>query len=261
MREYAKQLVGWVLICALLLSTAALAEVRTTGNVNLRSGPGLDYATIASVQSGVSRTYLGQTSVDDRGVAWYEVDYDGACWISSKYAELIGEVGPSIVDIAGQLMQELNESGAVYSEHRGEINWDAEAARDYIDVSQYYLKDLEEAAEALALSNFEEVASEAPNQYFDDSLTIGGYSIVEYFNLCGPGYTFFGAAPGMEIAQVKELLAEAGLVLYDDDGDVVIFEHRASEESLYDSDGFDSCINVWCQNGVVTQMDWSAYTG
>ena len=79
-----------LLIAVICLSAfAALAEdgtVWTTGNLNLRKGPGLDYSSIRSIGSGVKLEY-DKTSTDDRGVKWYRVDYKGRTgWVSSKYA-------------------------------------------------------------------------------------------------------------------------------------------------------------------------------
>ena len=68
--------------------TAAVSTAYTTGNVNLRSGPGLAYDTVGSINSGVYVEYLGESSVDERGVAWYHVRYNGMNgWSSSKYVD------------------------------------------------------------------------------------------------------------------------------------------------------------------------------
>ena len=60
------------------------------GSVWLRTGPGLGYkqrdhrATRAQ-----NLNYRGSSSVDDRGVRWYNVTYNGqSVWISSRYAKL-----------------------------------------------------------------------------------------------------------------------------------------------------------------------------
>ena len=72
-----------------LFAGMALAEtyVKTTGHVNVRKGPGLDYATIDSVEKGNKYLYKAQEK-DERGVTWYKVDFKGRNgWISSKYAD------------------------------------------------------------------------------------------------------------------------------------------------------------------------------
>ncbi len=85
----AKRWLALLLIAAVCLSgMAALAEdwVTTTGSVNLRKGPGLDYRVICAVEEGVRLSY-DRTGKDDRGVVWYRVRYDGHTgWVSSMYA-------------------------------------------------------------------------------------------------------------------------------------------------------------------------------
>ena len=59
------------------------------GSVWLRTGPGLGYAKIAAVDEGTNLTYRGSSSVDSRGVRWYNVTYNGSsAWISSRYSKL-----------------------------------------------------------------------------------------------------------------------------------------------------------------------------
>ena len=57
------------------------------------------------------------------------------------------------------------------------------------------------------------------------------------------------------------LLTEAGLVLFDEYDDVIVFEHRANENSYDLGLEFDSCINLWLSDGCFTSLDWSIYTG
>ena len=80
----------WKEIRTALLCGLALAEVRTTASVNLRSGPGLSYEIVTSFSANKSLTYLGESSTDDRGVTWYNISYKGKTgWISSKYAKKV----------------------------------------------------------------------------------------------------------------------------------------------------------------------------
>lgn len=68
-------------------SSASANKVKTTGKVNLRTGPGLDYRSLRTIPKGKSLTY-DETKKDDRGVKWYHVSYKGKSgWISSKYAK------------------------------------------------------------------------------------------------------------------------------------------------------------------------------
>jgi len=85
-----------VVAALMLILGLALAEVRTTGDVWLRTGPGLDYDAVSILSSGKSFEYLGESSVDERGVAWYRISAGGKeGWVSSRYTELIGEPAKS----------------------------------------------------------------------------------------------------------------------------------------------------------------------
>ena len=74
----------------MLILGLALAEVRTTGDVWLRTGPGLDYDSVAILKTGRSYEYLGESSVDERGVVWYKIRYNGRdAWVSSMYTKKV----------------------------------------------------------------------------------------------------------------------------------------------------------------------------
>ena len=76
----------------MLILGLALAEVRTTGDVWLRTGPGRDYDAISILSTGKTFDYLGESSEDERGVVWYKIIAgDKTGWVSSRYSELIGE--------------------------------------------------------------------------------------------------------------------------------------------------------------------------
>lgn len=63
--------------------------VEVTGkSVNVRSGPGLNYAVLGIVHQGDLLPYGGQRSAD----GWYLIDYNGMnAWISGKYGRLCNE--------------------------------------------------------------------------------------------------------------------------------------------------------------------------
>ena len=85
------RMIAALLIAVMCLTGAALAagKIKTTGDVNIRKGPGLDYATSGNVGSGKVFEY-DKTSVDERGVKWYKVSYNGKTgWISSKYSKIV----------------------------------------------------------------------------------------------------------------------------------------------------------------------------
>lgn len=59
------------------------------GKSNVRTGPGLGYKSIGTAYKGETYTYQGMSSVDDRGVAWYQISFNGKNgWVSSTYAKL-----------------------------------------------------------------------------------------------------------------------------------------------------------------------------
>ncbi len=77
------------------------------GSSNLRSGPGLSYGTVSSVADGKTLVWLGEVSVDDRGVMWYKVlrNNGEAAWISSRYSELKTSDGSEPEIPFGKLMK------------------------------------------------------------------------------------------------------------------------------------------------------------
>ena len=93
--------VALLLAVAIVMSAFAgfaLAEtyVKTTGNVNVRAGAGLEYRSLGTAKKGAKLTYLEATGTDSRGVIWYKVKLNSKTngWVSSKYASLCegGEV-------------------------------------------------------------------------------------------------------------------------------------------------------------------------
>ncbi len=95
-----RRMMRWLsalLAVALCLSAAALADgtVTTTGSVHMRSGAGLGYQSLRTLEKGVTMTY-DDTATDSRGVKWYHVYYGKSNgWISSKYAKKGGSGGSS----------------------------------------------------------------------------------------------------------------------------------------------------------------------
>ncbi len=63
-------------------------KIKATGNVNVRRGPGKEYASIGNLDKGDIVTYLGASKKDYRGVTWYKVRVGGhEGWVSSKYSK------------------------------------------------------------------------------------------------------------------------------------------------------------------------------
>ena len=223
--------------------------VSFSGDVNVRTGPGLGYEVIGSVSKGQTLTYAGETRKDDRGVAWYSVNYKGQRgWVSSRYSSLNG---------ASSSTKNWSDSLSTGNHYVEEKN----TGNNYIEVSQYYLTELSSAADKLGLNTFYVTHSEAPNTYTDGKLTIGGNDIVEYFGLDGTGYKVFGVYIGMKKQKAKDLMLSAGMKFYDDRNQELSFEHPSSNRSIYDSEGYDSIIYVEIEGGIVSGISWSSYTG
>ena len=85
------KIVAAMLIAVMLLTGAAMAagKIKTTGDVNVRKGAGLDYSSVKTVKAGKVLNF-DKTKKDARGVIWYHVN---GGWVSSKFtAQLEGSV-------------------------------------------------------------------------------------------------------------------------------------------------------------------------
>ena len=267
-------------------STSAKNKVTTTGEVNLRKGPGLKYGKVATLAKGATLKYLGSTSKDSRGVKWYKVSYDGkTAWISSKYSKLKTSSSSSSsssssakssadtasTEPAGAVSDSVTAKETVAPD--GEVPSSPSAFPDltddtvakapivtaaptnYVEISGFYQAKLIETAIMLQIDDFQKTDSEVPNQYSNDALTIAGDTNVEYMRIRGEGYTIYGVCVNMDVETAKGLLTAAGLVQVDRDW-VIGFEHPAA-----DGDGYDSCVNLYSDTeGRITELDWSTYT-
>ena len=280
----------------------ALAEVRTTASVNVRSGPGLSYDIVATYQENKSLTYLGESSTDDRGVVWYKVSTNnGDGWVSSRYSELKGEAAPTAEPVvaeptaepapaatekpadglaglpalnAGGLFAEsiVNENPAPAEEPaQAPVEVPAEAPVEEpqlpqpgqtVELSTYYRSDLVTAANEIGMISYRQVESEAPYQYYDAALILAGNQNVENIVVYGGGYEVYGVHVGMNVNEAMAFLNAAGLD-YMASPNGVSYEHRAAADAPFaDENGHDSCINLWVDaDDVVTEIDWSTYTG
>ena len=244
---------------ALMLCGVALAEVRTTGNVWMRSEPSLQGQQITSFPENTTLQYLGETSVDDRGVAWYKVSKGSDTgWVSSRYSELLNEQSVVVADAtrpegAEQPAEEAQPAGG---------DWLTGAAEDLVEVSGWYRESLLDAASALELTGFRfDANSEIPYQYSDEGLTLAGYDRVDYVGVTGPGWSVFGVALGMDAETAASKLSLAGLDAADSFYGLN-YEHRGGESSLFvDEKGHDSCVTVEIVDDAVTEIHWSTYTG
>ena len=87
-----KILIALLVTAVLLASVSALAEcyvVATGGDTYIRIGPSLYCPDIFVLYHGYAMYATGNISIDERGVAWYEVYLDyGTAWVSSRYTNL-----------------------------------------------------------------------------------------------------------------------------------------------------------------------------
>lgn len=298
-----------VALALALLCGAALAEVKTTGNVWMRKGPGLNYDQVTSFSSGKSLTYEGESSVDDRGVTWYKVTSgNNTGWVSSKYSRLVGEdaqpaatevpvatkapaaepvptkaaepvsteqpapeetAKPSLTEVAGSVFlrslvgseeaEDATEQGGAQPAPVSQPALPEKA----VELSNYYRSELVVAANELGLISYRQVESEVPYQYYNDAVIVAGNQNVENIVVYGAGYEVYGVRVGMNANTAMAYLNAAGLD-YVKDAEGVTYEHRGDAASGFfvDENGHDSCINLWIdEDNVVTEIDWSTYTG
>jgi len=63
--------------------------VEATGELNIRTGPGLSYADKGTMRAGDVAVYLNDYAIDERDIVWYLVTFEGKTgWVSSRYSEL-----------------------------------------------------------------------------------------------------------------------------------------------------------------------------
>ena len=250
-----------------LLCGAALAEVKATGDVWMRTGPGLNYDQVAIVKEGKTLEYLGETQMDERPVAWYKVsDGKDTGWVSSKYTELTGEDAAAAekpAEAPTEAPTEAPQAGGLLFIDTGADEVPEQESEEAVELSGYYLDDLVATANELGVISYREVQSELPYQYYNDAVVLAGYQIVEGIEVSGPGYEVFGVSVGMDVDSARACLDAAGLDFAHATANGITYEHRATEASAFaDDDGHDSCINLSLDgNGMVTGIDWSTYTG
>ena len=60
------------------------------GKSYVHTGPGLHYKRIGILHVGEDAKFLGNTSVDERGVLWYMINWNGRrAWVSSRYTKKV----------------------------------------------------------------------------------------------------------------------------------------------------------------------------
>ena len=60
------------------------------GKSHIRTGPGLGYKSIGVLHRDEDARFLGETDIDDRGVLWYKIRWNGReAWVSSRYTKKV----------------------------------------------------------------------------------------------------------------------------------------------------------------------------
>ncbi|MBR1558930.1 MAG: hypothetical protein IJ646_01680, partial [Clostridia bacterium] len=131
-----------------------------------------------------------------------------------------------------------------------------------VELSPWYLADLEQAASTLGLTQFQhDVTGEWPNAWFNEVLLISGDATTQYFHITGEGYAVYGVSVGDDMDTAVETLTAAGL----SKADSLIgasFQHYAGTDAPVNVKGFDSFINLIADaSGKVSEISWSVYTG
>jgi len=210
--------------------------VVSTANVNLRSGPGLDYSIIGTVSKDTPLGRVLDSAIDDRGIVWFMVNYKGVdCWVSTVYSKLYtGNIDYSMDRLP------FPESELYPSEYY--------LLEGGMELMNYYMCNFDIVCSALYLEDPHE--DEDGLRYTSNwAITVNGYEYADYFVLMDGSYTVYGAKLGMNIEEVKALLAEKGLYFRGEDGaeEIVTFSFvRAYQpDSLYaDENCFDLEILV-----------------
>lgn len=211
-------------------------SVTITANVNIRSKPDKESGEIlGTAHKGQKFTYAGEVRYNTMGNVWYAIYYDGGtAWVSSRYS-YHNDADPDRKDVG---------------------------TKEGIELSEYYLDPLPEAARALGLNTYEKNNnSETPHQYTNGPVRIGGFDEAKDITLKGFGYTIYGVAPGMDRETAKGKMVEAGLALDSDEEDQLSFEHPVSEKSPDYREDYDGIIYVNLSDGKVQYIDWWTYSG
>lgn len=89
MKKFLAMLLAAALLALFVGTALASTSVRSTGDANVRSGPGLSYKSKGTVKKGAKLSTTGPVKFDSRGVAWYAVSFDGKIgWVSSRYTKI-----------------------------------------------------------------------------------------------------------------------------------------------------------------------------
>ena len=87
------------------------ACVLTTGDVNIRREAALQAESIGTVRADEQLAWLGGTAVDERGMIWFEVAWNGtgSGWVSARYSKLMDY--DLIVEFTADQVNVRNQAG------------------------------------------------------------------------------------------------------------------------------------------------------
>jgi len=268
-----KRILALSLIMILCLALPALADktLYTTDDVNLREGPGENYARIGSLAKGTGVEYLGRVSTDSKGVDWYQVRYYGeAVWMCSRYAY----IDPAVIadSYMGEDFLDYNQEITAIPKATPQpviatvpsLDGDAMVSPTYgvpgmIEMSAFCNASLKGSAISLGLPAFKQGSPR--NMYYSDVLLISGNESTDHILVTGTGYTVYGVYVGMDIKSAQAVLTAAGLV-QSPGGMGLYFQHPAAIAPSADGETvYDANINaVTDGSGKVTEISWSAMT-
>ncbi|WP_411731806.1 SH3 domain-containing protein [Paeniglutamicibacter sp.] len=76
---------------SVMVATALPAKVKTTANLNMRTGPSTAYRILLTIPQGTTVTVTAQAST-----GWYKVSYAGHTgWVSNRYVSIVGSSAPA----------------------------------------------------------------------------------------------------------------------------------------------------------------------
>lgn len=268
-----KRILALTLILILCVALPALADntLYTTDDVNLREGPGENYARIGSLAKGTGVEYLGRISTDSKGVDWYQVRYYGeAVWMCSRYAY----IDPAVIadSYVGEGFLDYNQEITAIPKATPQpdiatvpsLDGDAMMAPTFgvpgmIEMSSFCNTSLKGSAISLGLPGFKQGSPR--KMYYNDVLLISGNDYTDHILITGAGYTVYGVYVGMDINSAQAVLNAAGLV-QTPGGMGLYFQHPTSVIAPTDGEMvYDAYINAITDgSGKVTEISWYAAT-
>ncbi len=87
--QYNSNTTGWISSRYSSVKNYDQKVTATSGQTYIRTAGNLNAEKLDVLPKGASGTYLNESHVDERGVTWYRISYDGVKgWVSSRYTKL-----------------------------------------------------------------------------------------------------------------------------------------------------------------------------